>query len=616
MLDMRYLRRNPEEAGRRLARRGGDYADFEKQLPKMLEYWSFPSKQVEGLDAARNKISKQVGKWKGKPPEPDERAEAGQLAWSLAWDAMVALSEARFYWAPIHQATAGAPEMVGKLISPPEMLSIGKPQMRRSQDAMEVSDYVWDTEWEAEFERAESWLDLADLLPKSLRGEYDVFKRALVTRATLDHGVWEDDHGEEFHVNWGRMQEETAGWKPDFWEALLGEAMMEIARECRMQKVLCEKAYDALHSGPLIDWEDMVPPKAVPNIPSDETPDGAGEADNVVLHTYDAEGKEAAEDFAPTKAGAAPHHVEIGEALGGFHAERGVAMSGSRFVLLSGELARLHRALGAWMLDLHLAEHGYTEWTVPHLLTWEAAEGSGQLPKFAEDIFQVRGTGKGADGEERPMVLISTSEMALLNVWRDSILDEGQLPQRLTALTPCYRREAGAAGKDTRGLVRLHQFEKVEMVQFCHPEQSGAALREMLGHAERVLQLLRLPYRVLDLCAGDLGFAANRTFDLEVWLPGAAKDGGAWREISSCSNCGDFQARRAAVRFRPEGGGKPQYLHTLNGSGVAVGRCLAAVLENYHREGRGVEVPAVLRPYMGGQELLPFAQEAGGGEGG
>lgn len=605
MLDMRYLRRNPEEAGRRLARRGGDYEKYAWVLPELLEHWRYPTAEVEGLDAAKNKLSKQIGLWKRKPPKPEERAQEAQKAWALLQEVMGAVQAAARYFMPMPAMRGATAEEVwtGRLAPHfmPQIADSDEAHLSLGTPAYHLSGKAWE-----QYRDAEKALVLRTV-PSEFWAADELREQALEGERRAVEGKPPPE------PDWAGLQSEAVGAPAEFWDALFDETLRKAVSLCEEAKDLANHNHQSIYSDPLAKEGGVSSPSLLPNIPSDETPDGAGEADNLVLRTHDAKGKEVAEDFAPTKAGAAPHHVDVGEALGGFHAERGVAMSGSRFVVLSGELARLHRALGAWMLDLHLQEHGYTEWTVPHLLTWEAAEGSGQLPKFEEDIFQVRGTGRGADGEERPMVLISTSEMALLNVWRDSILDEGQLPQRLTALTPCYRREAGAAGKDTRGLIRLHQFEKVEMVQFCHPEQSGAALREMLGHAEKVLQLLRLPYRVLDLCAGDLGFAANRTFDLEVWLPGAAKDGGAWREISSCSNCGDFQARRAAVRFRPEGGGKPQYLHTLNGSGVAVGRCLAAVLENYHREGRGVEVPAVLRPYMGGQELLPFAQEAGEG---
>ena len=616
MLDMRYLRRNPEEAGRRLARRGGDFADYEQVLPRLVERWRGATAEMEGLEAVRNKISKQIGRWKAHPPKIDERVEAARAAWALLYETTSAVRIATRYLLPLLPMIDRYPMVRYSFSFGPSRSS---PEWR--EDVYDLINFeLWSIRYSLPKEIAKDFGEHERvLLHGAVPHEYMQHRDSPITEDSVVIVVpaapeepQEADQGGGGEPDWEQLQSLGDEVPPKFWDELFGDSLVHAVRLCQYVRDVTGFVQKRTLSLPPQGTE-VSGPEFLPNFPTSETPDGAGEADNVVLHTYDADGKEAAEDFAPTKAGAAPHHVDVGEALGGFHAERGVAMSGSRFVVLSGELARLHRALGAWMLDLHLREHGYTEWTVPHIVTWQAGEGSGQLPKFAEDTFHVMDK---ADSEGMPMVLISTSEMALVNVWRDSILDEGQLPQRLTALTPCYRREAGAAGKDTRGLIRLHQFEKVEMVQFCHPEQSEAILQEILGHAERVLRGLRLPYRVLDLCAGDLGFAANRTFDLEVWLPGAAKDGGAWREISSCSNCGDFQARRAAVRFRPEGGGKPQYLHTLNGSGVAVGRCLAAVLENYHREGRGVEVPAVLRPYMGGQELLPFAEEAGGAKGG
>jgi seryl-tRNA synthetase len=265
-------------------------------------------------------------------------------------------------------------------------------------------------------------------------------------------------------------------------------------------------------------------------------------------------------------------------------------LSGARFVVLKGQLARLERALGQFMLDLHTAEFGYTEVSPPLLVRDEPLFGTGNLPKFGEDLFRTT-----AD-----LWLIPTAEVSLTNLVADEILDEAQLPQRLTAWTPCFRSEAGAAGKDTRGMIRQHQFEKVELVSIAHPDASAAEHERMTHCAEAVLQRLGLPYRVMLLCSGDMGFASRKTYDIEVWLPGQ----NAYREISSCSNCGEFQARRMKARFRPKDGKGTRFVHTLNGSGLAVGRTLIAILENYQRQDGGVVVPEVLRPYMGGLEVI------------
>ncbi|HXO19690.1 MAG TPA: serine--tRNA ligase, partial [Thermoanaerobaculia bacterium] len=279
-------------------------------------------------------------------------------------------------------------------------------------------------------------------------------------------------------------------------------------------------------------------------------------------------------------------HWDLGTALGILDFERGAKVTGARFTAYFGAGAQLERALISFMLDLHTREHGYREVLPPFLVNRDSLIGTGQLPKFEPDLFKLEG---------HPYYLVPTAEVPLTNLHRDEILDESALPIRYTAYTPCFRSEAGSYGKDVRGLIRQHQFNKVELVQLTTPETSYQALEELTGHAEKVLQLLELPHRVLCLSTGDMGFAAAKTYDIEVWLAGQ----GTYREISSCSNCEDFQARRANLRYRPEGG-KPRLLHTLNGSGLAVGRTLVAILENYQREDSSVDVPAALRPYMGG----------------
>jgi len=323
---------------------------------------------------------------------------------------------------------------------------------------------------------------------------------------------------------------------------------------------------------------------ALPNLPAAEVPDGADEADNVEVMRW---GTPRDFDFTPRE------HADIGPALG-LDFETGALLSGARFTFLKGQMARLHRALAQFMLDLQTATHGYTECITPLLVRDEAAFGTGQLPKFAEDLFRT------TDGRW----LIPTAEVSLTNSVREAILPDATLPQRLTALTPCFRSEAGAAGRDTRGFIRQHQFEKVELVSIARPEESEAEHERMTACAEAVLQALDLPYRKVLLCTGDMGFTARKTYDLEVWLPGQ----GAYREISSCSNCGDFQARRMNTRYRPEGGKTNEFVHTLNGSGLAVGRTLVAVLENYQQADGSVDVPASLAPYTGGlTRLVPLA---------
>jgi seryl-tRNA synthetase len=320
---------------------------------------------------------------------------------------------------------------------------------------------------------------------------------------------------------------------------------------------------------------------ALPNLPADEVPEGHDETGNIELRRWGTPREFA---FPPRQ------HFELGEALGLMDFGLAAKLSGARFVVLKGALARLERALGAFMLDIHTGEFGYTEVAPPVLVNTETMFGTGQLPKFAEDQFRT------ADGRW----LIPTAEVPLTNLVANEILDEAALPQRVTAFTPCFRLEAGAAGRDTRGMIRQHQFSKVELVSIAHPDHSDAEHDRMTGAAETILQRLGLAYRVLLLCSGDMGFSARKTYDLEVWLPGQ----GAYREISSCSNCGDFQARRMKARFRPAEGKGNRFVHTLNGSGLAVGRTLVAVLETYQQGNGSIMIPEVLRPYMGGLEVI------------
>jgi seryl-tRNA synthetase len=319
----------------------------------------------------------------------------------------------------------------------------------------------------------------------------------------------------------------------------------------------------------------------LPNLPAADVPDGADETANVEVRTW---GDKPAFDFEPRE------HFDIGEGLGLMDFEVAAKMSGARFVVLSGALARLERALAGFMLDLHTGEHGYTEVNPPALVRDNALFGVGQLPKFADDLFR---TGDG-------LWLIPTAEVPLTNLVADAIVDDADLPRRYTAMTWCFRAEAGAAGKDTRGMIRQHQFTKVEMVAVTRPEESSEELERMTACAEEVLKRLRLPYRTVVLSTGDMGSAARKTYDVEAWLPGQ----GRYREISSCSDCGDYQARRMMARYRPAAGKGTRFVHTLNGSGLAVGRTLVAILENYQRADGGVDVPEALRHRMGGLEVI------------
>ena len=324
----------------------------------------------------------------------------------------------------------------------------------------------------------------------------------------------------------------------------------------------------------------------IPNLPHESVPAGKDETENVEVRkvgtprTFDFDIKD---------------HVDLGEKLG-LDFEKAAELSGARFSLMKGKIARLHRALAQFMLDTHTQQHGYTECYTPYIVNDSTLLGTGQLPKFGEDLFHVT---RGGDETKLTQYLIPTAEVTLTNTVRDTILAEKDLPLKLTAHSPCFRSEAGSHGKDTRGLIRQHQFDKVEMVQIVQPEKSYEALEEMVGHAENILKALELPYRVITLCTGDMGFGATKTYDLEVWVPAQ----NTYREISSCSNCEDFQARRMKARFKDENG-RNRLVHTLNGSGLAVGRTLVAVLENHQNADGSINIPAALRPYLGGLERL------------
>ncbi len=329
------------------------------------------------------------------------------------------------------------------------------------------------------------------------------------------------------------------------------------------------------------EWDDFV--KAIPNVPANEVPEGKNEEDNIEIRRW---GMPRSFHF-PVK-----DHVDLGSDLGGLDFEVATKITGTRFAVLRGGVARLHRALAQFMLDIHINQHGYEEVNVPFIVNRDSLFGTGQLPKFEEDLFKLT--------DDREFYLIPTAEVPVTNIYRDEIVDESQLPIKLVCHSPCFRSEAGSYGRDTRGMIRQHQFEKVELVHFVRPEESDAALEALVGHAEKILCDLGLPHRTVILCGGDIGFSSAKTYDIEVWVPSQDK----YREISSCSSFRDFQARRMMARYRNKETGKPELLHTLNGSGLAIGRTLLAVLENYQQEDGSVIIPEVLRPYMGGQERL------------
>lgn len=321
---------------------------------------------------------------------------------------------------------------------------------------------------------------------------------------------------------------------------------------------------------------------SIPNVPHLSVPEGASDEDNLEIKVW---GEKPSMSFAPKE------HDELGAALGGLDFETAAKITGSRFVLLKGWAARMERALISFMLDVQTEENGYAEVMPPVIVNRESLTGTGQLPKFEEDLFHITNTN---------YYLIPTAEVPLTNIYREATLSEADLPLALCAFTPCFRSEAGSYGKDTRGMIRQHQFDKVELVRFVHPESSFEELEKLLGHAESILQKLGLHYRVVTLCSGDLGFSSAKTYDIEVWLPSQGK----YREISSCSNFEDFQARRAGIRFKPAGSKKSQFVHTLNGSGLAVGRTMVAILENYQQEDGSIAIPEALRPYMGGLQCI------------
>lgn len=329
------------------------------------------------------------------------------------------------------------------------------------------------------------------------------------------------------------------------------------------------------------EWEDLL--AGLPNLPAEDVPEGKSENDNVQVRTWGTP-----REFAfPVK-----DHVDLGADLAQLDFEVAGKITGSRFAVMKNSLARLHRALIQFMLDTHTTVHGYEELYVPYIVNKDSLFGTGQLPKFEADLFKLR--------DDREFYLIPTAEVPVTNLLRDEIVDEKQLPLKFVSHTPCFRSEAGSYGRDTRGMIRQHQFEKVELVQFVKPEESEQALETLTGHAEAILQKLGLPYRTVVLCTGDMGFSAAKTYDIEVWLPSQQR----YREISSCSNFRDFQARRMKARYRSSETGKAELLHTLNGSGLAIGRTLLAIMENYQQADGGIEIPSVLRPYMGGLEVI------------
>ena len=355
-----------------------------------------------------------------------------------------------------------------------------------------------------------------------------------------------------------------------------------MAAELEQGKVELDKVQNALNDIAL----------NIPNIPADEVPLGKDDSENLEVSRW---GEPRKFDFE------VKDHVALGENLQGLDFASAVKLTGSRFVVMKGQIAKLHRALAQFMLDLHTEQHGYTEAYVPYLVNHDTLYGTGQLPKFSEDLFHTKPLeGQDPNEVQRTYALIPTAEVPVTNLVRGDILEAENLPLKMTAHTPCFRSEAGSYGRDTRGLIRMHQFDKVELVQIVEPEKSMEALEELTGHAEKVLQLLGLPYRKVLLCTGDMGFGSCKTYDLEVWVPAQ----NTYREISSCSNMWDFQARRMQARCRSKGDKKPRLVHTLNGSGLAVGRTLVAVLENYQNADGSITVPEVLRPYMGGLEVI------------
>ena len=420
--------------------------------------------------------------------------------------------------------------------------------------------------------------------PKLLRADPDAVARNLARRGyVLDVGALRalEEKRKPWQVEVDRLRaERNANAKAVGIAKSRGEdatAVIARSESLAAELVRAEGELEAVQRE-LEEWQ-----LGLPNLLHESVPDGGDESANTEISRW---GEPRQLNFKPRD------HLEIGERLGGLDFAAAARISGARFVVMRGALARLHRALAQFMLDLHTREHGYTEAYVPYLVQPQALVGTGQLPKFEQDLFAVRA--------EQPFYLIPTAEVPLTNLVRGEIVPDDALPMRLVAHTPCFRSEAGAAGKDTRGMIRNHQFDKVELVQIVRPADSYAALEELTSHAESVLRRLEIPHRRVALCAGDIGFGSAKTYDLEAWLPSQQR----YREISSCSNCEGFQARRMQARWRNPESNKPEPLHTLNGSGVAVGRALVAVLENFQHEDGSVTVPAVLRPYMGGVARL------------
>ena len=416
--------------------------------------------------------------------------------------------------------------------------------------------------------------------PRLLRTELDTVRQQLARRGfTLDSDALQalEKHRKTIQVDTQELQAERNSRSRGIGKAKaagediapLLQAVEGLGEQLKAKELELAQLQDELN--------DIL--MGIPNIPHSSVPDGSGEEDNPVLRLW---GEPPVFDFEPVD------HVDLGERLGQLDFEAASKLTGSRFCVIQGPLARLQRALIQFMLDTHTREHGYTEVYVPYLVNADSLRGTGQLPKFEADLFRTTG--------ESDYYLIPTAEVPVTNLVRNTIIEAQQLPLRFTAHTPCFRSEAGSYGKDTRGMIRQHQFEKVEMVQLVAPQASYEALEQLTGHAETILQKLELPYRVVTLCTGDIGFSAAKTYDLEVWLPGQQK----YREISTCSNFEAFQARRMQARWRNPETGKPELLHSINGSGLAVGRALVAVMENYQQADGSIRVPAVLQPYMGG----------------
>lgn len=418
--------------------------------------------------------------------------------------------------------------------------------------------------------------------PKLLRNDIDAVASNLAKRGfELDVATYQklEDERKQIQVETQELQSERNSSSKSIGQA---KARGEDIQPLLDQVANMGKKLDAAKERQteiMTQLDDML--AGIPNLLDESVPQGKDESENVEIRRW---GTPREFSFEPKD------HVEVGEGLGGIDFGSAAKISASRFVVKKGIVAKLHRALIQFMLDLHSKEHGYEEIYVPYLVNAESLTGTGQLPKFEEDLFKAQG--KNQDGKQ--LYLIPTAEVPVTNMVRDEIVEADQLPLKFTAHTPCFRSEAGSYGRDVRGLIRLHQFEKVELVQVTKPEESMQALEDLIGHAEKVLQLLELPYRVVNLCSGDIGFGATKTYDIEVWLP--SQD--TYREISSCSNTGDFQARRMQARWRNPETGKPELVHTLNGSGLAVGRTLVAILENYQKEDGTLDIPEVLKKYL------------------